>query len=122
MHPLRAAEAYLKTGMTFAHLDKLARSLSDTAWAKRMAAAKTKLLRACKIESPFSIFPARLATMIQNLRASKPAASGRHGCRFAASRSSSQRAERNIAQPPLPSVFRIILHWEQKPISASFSD
>lgn len=50
---LPEAKQYLKPGLGFAQLDKLARSMSDTAWAKRMTAAKGKLLRACKIESPF---------------------------------------------------------------------
>jgi transposase InsO family protein len=50
---LPEGERYLKPGVGFARLAKLARSMSDTAWAKRMVAAKAKLLRACKIESPF---------------------------------------------------------------------
>jgi hypothetical protein len=50
---LPEGDRYLKPGVCFAQLDKLAKSMSDTAWAKRMAAAKAKLLRACKIESPF---------------------------------------------------------------------
>ena len=50
---LPQAEQYLKPHLGFAQLDKMAKSMSDTAWAKRMGAAKTKLLRACKIESPF---------------------------------------------------------------------
>jgi len=50
---LPEAERYLKTGVSFAELDKMACRMSDTAWATRMGAAKAKLLRACKIESPF---------------------------------------------------------------------
>jgi len=50
---LPEAKQYLKPGLGFAQLDQIAKRMSDTAWAKRMAAAKSKLLRACKIESPF---------------------------------------------------------------------
>jgi hypothetical protein len=50
---LPEAKQYLKPGLCFAELDKRGNSMSDTAWAKRMAAAKSKLLRACKVESPF---------------------------------------------------------------------
>lgn len=50
---LPKAEQYLKPHLRFAQLDKIAKSMSDTAWAKRMGAAKAKLLRTCKIESPF---------------------------------------------------------------------
>jgi len=44
---------YLKPGVRAAQLEQWAHSMSDTAWARRMSAAKLKLLRACKIESPF---------------------------------------------------------------------
>lgn len=47
------ASKYLKPGISFAQLDKQAACLSDTECAKKMSAAKTKLLRACKVESPF---------------------------------------------------------------------
>ncbi len=50
---LPEAAQYLKPNLGFVQLDKIATSMSDTAWAKRMGAAKAKLLRACKIESPF---------------------------------------------------------------------
>jgi transposase InsO family protein len=50
---LPEAAQYLKPNLGFVQLDKMAKSMSDTAWAKRMGAAKAKLLRACKIESPF---------------------------------------------------------------------
>jgi transposase InsO family protein len=46
------AGAYLKAGISFAQLDKQAASLSDTECAKKMGAAKAKLLRQCKMESP----------------------------------------------------------------------
>src|ERR1035437_7685547 len=50
---LPEAEQYLKPHLGFVQLDKIAKSMSDTVWAKRMGAAKSKLLRACKTESPF---------------------------------------------------------------------
>lgn len=50
---LPEAKQYLKPGLGFGQLDKIAKRMSDTAWAKRMAVAKSKLLRTCKIESPF---------------------------------------------------------------------
>lgn len=50
---LPKAEQYLKSGMGFAQLDQRAKSMSDTEWARKMGAAKSKLLRSCKIESPF---------------------------------------------------------------------
>jgi transposase InsO family protein len=46
------AEKYLKPGLSFAQMDQLALKLSDTECARKMAAAKTNLLRRCKIESP----------------------------------------------------------------------
>ena len=49
---LAVADTWLKPGISFAQLDKQAASLSDTECAKRMSAAKAKLLRACKVESP----------------------------------------------------------------------
>ena len=42
----------LKEGIDLAQLDKLARALSDTEAAQKMLAAKTRLLRQCKSESP----------------------------------------------------------------------
>jgi len=50
---LPGVEECLKPGVSLAQMEKAARSMSDTAWAKRMGAAKAKLLRECKIESPF---------------------------------------------------------------------
>jgi transposase InsO family protein len=47
------AEQYLKANLAFAQLDQTASRVSDTECAKRMGAAKSKLLRSCKIESPF---------------------------------------------------------------------
>ena len=42
----------LKEGICFEPLDRIAASMSDTEFAKKMSAAKARLLRACKIESP----------------------------------------------------------------------
>jgi len=49
---LKKAEQYLKPNLSFAQLDKTAQKMSDTECARKMAAAKTQLLRRCKIESP----------------------------------------------------------------------
>jgi hypothetical protein len=49
---LPQAATYLKTGIGFPQLDAVAEAMSDTECAKKMRAAKIKLLRACKIESP----------------------------------------------------------------------
>ena len=49
---LTKAEQYLKANLAFAQLDQAASRMSDTECAKRMSAAKAKLLRSCKIESP----------------------------------------------------------------------
>lgn len=46
-------EQYLKDHLAFAQLDQTASRVSDTECAQRMGAAKSKLLRSCKIESPF---------------------------------------------------------------------
>lgn len=48
------AEKYLKPGLSLAQMDELALKLSDTECARKMAAAKTNLLRRCKIESPLA--------------------------------------------------------------------
>ena len=53
LQSLPNAAQYLKEGLRFEHLDSIAQAMSDTAWAKRMNAAKEKILRECKIESPF---------------------------------------------------------------------
>jgi transposase InsO family protein len=50
---LTKAEQYLKANLAFAQLDQAASRMSDTECAKRMGAAKSKLLQSCKIESPF---------------------------------------------------------------------
>jgi transposase InsO family protein len=49
---LPAAESYLKEGIGFQALDRLAGTMSDTEFAHRMNAAKTRLLCQVKIESP----------------------------------------------------------------------
>jgi transposase InsO family protein len=49
---LPEAEKYLKPDMNFARLDEVARKMSDTEWARKMATAKSVLLRRCKSESP----------------------------------------------------------------------
>jgi transposase InsO family protein len=54
---LPEAAGYLKEGITFQQLDRMAAKMSDTEFAHKMSAAKAKLLRAAKIESPLP--PAR---------------------------------------------------------------
>lgn len=49
---LPEAADYLKEGIGLEQLDRIAATMSDTEFAKKMSAAKAKLLRACKIESP----------------------------------------------------------------------
>jgi transposase InsO family protein len=49
---LEQSVGYLKEGIGFDRLDQLARVMSDTECAKKMTAAKVKLLRTCKSESP----------------------------------------------------------------------
>lgn len=46
------ASGYLKDGISFSLLEGLATTMSDTQFAEKMSAVKTKLLRVCKIESP----------------------------------------------------------------------
>jgi transposase InsO family protein len=48
---LQKAEQYFKPNLSFARLDRIAQKMSDTECARKMAAAKTQLLRRCKIES-----------------------------------------------------------------------
>ena len=48
---LPEAEKYLKTNMSFAHMDEVAQKMSDTEWERKMTAAKGVLLRRCKSES-----------------------------------------------------------------------
>jgi transposase InsO family protein len=47
------AQDYLKPGLDWVHLDRLALALSDTEAAQKMHRAKTALLRKVKLESPF---------------------------------------------------------------------
>jgi transposase InsO family protein len=49
---LPEASERLKPGVSFTQLDKIAKAMSDTECARKMAAAKVALLRACKIECP----------------------------------------------------------------------
>jgi hypothetical protein len=49
---LPEAAQHLKAGLRFVQLDKIARAMSDTEAARKMGAAKAKLLRQCKSESP----------------------------------------------------------------------
>jgi len=49
---LPGAAEYLKPGISMAALDRIGAAMSDTEFAKKMGAAKAKVLRACKIESP----------------------------------------------------------------------
>ena len=49
---LAGAEKYLKEKMSFARLDAAALKMSDTECARTMMAAKERLLRRCKMESP----------------------------------------------------------------------
>jgi hypothetical protein len=50
---LPEAAEYLKAGIDLKQLDRRAGTTSDTEFARKMSAAKARLLRACKIESPF---------------------------------------------------------------------
>jgi transposase InsO family protein len=54
---LPEAGQYLKPEGSFAKLDRIAKKMSDTECARKMGEAKAKLLRQCKMESPFP--PAR---------------------------------------------------------------
>jgi transposase InsO family protein len=49
---LEQAERHLKPNVSFARLDQTARQMSDTECARKMAAAKTQMLRRCKSEAP----------------------------------------------------------------------
>jgi transposase InsO family protein len=49
---LPGAANYLKPGIGMEALDRKAAEMSDTEFAKKMGAAKAKVLRTCKIESP----------------------------------------------------------------------
>ena len=50
---LPEAGQYLKQNGSFTRLDMIARKMSDTECARKMSEAKAKLLRQCKMESPF---------------------------------------------------------------------
>jgi transposase InsO family protein len=52
LQSLPQAKDYLKEGICFESLGRIAKAMSDTEFARKMSAAKAKLLRACKIESP----------------------------------------------------------------------
>ena len=49
---LEQSETFLKPGITFAQLDRVALALSDTECAQKMRRAKVELLRKVKLESP----------------------------------------------------------------------
>ena len=49
---LERAEQYLKPGLNLAELEREALQMSDTECARRMNAAKSRLLRHCKVQSP----------------------------------------------------------------------
>jgi transposase InsO family protein len=51
LQSLPGAERFLKPGVSLPELEQQALAISDTAWALRMNAAKTKLLRQCKTPS-----------------------------------------------------------------------
>jgi len=53
LRSLPEAHRYLKEGLRWEVLDRLAYLVSDTEAAQRMMRAKAELLRACKLESPF---------------------------------------------------------------------
>jgi len=49
---LERAEQYLKPGLSLAELEREAQAKSDTECARQMNAAKSRLLRQCKVQSP----------------------------------------------------------------------
>ncbi len=49
---LEGAEQYLQPGLSLAELDRQALAMSDTECARQMNAAKARLLRQCKVQSP----------------------------------------------------------------------
>ena len=49
---LERVEQYLKPGLSLAELERVARAMSDTECARQMNAAKSRLLRQCKVQSP----------------------------------------------------------------------
>jgi len=52
LQSLERAEQYLKPGLSLAELERQALAMSDTEWARRMNAAKMRLLRRCKVGCP----------------------------------------------------------------------
>ena len=50
---LPGVAAYLKPGISMDSLNRIEAAMSDTEFAKKMGAAKKKMLLACKIESPY---------------------------------------------------------------------
>jgi transposase InsO family protein len=52
LQSLEQAEQYLKPGLRMAELEREALAMSDTECARRMNAAKSRLLRQCKVQSP----------------------------------------------------------------------
>jgi hypothetical protein len=50
--PLERAEQCLKPGLSLAELEREALAMSDTECARKMNAAKSRLLRQCKVQSP----------------------------------------------------------------------
>ena len=53
---LERAEQYLKPGLSLAELERKALAMSDTDNARQMNAAKSRLLRQCKVQSPLPPF------------------------------------------------------------------
>ena len=49
---LERVEQYLKPGVSLMELEREALAMSDTAYARKMSAAKLRLLRRCKVQSP----------------------------------------------------------------------
>ena len=52
LRSLPEAGQYLKPGVSWEQLERPAKILSDTEWARQMSQAKAQLLRGCKVESP----------------------------------------------------------------------
>lgn len=52
LRSLERAEQYLKPGLSLEELGRQALAMSDTEWARQMNAAKARLLRQCKVQSP----------------------------------------------------------------------
>ena len=52
LQSLERAEQYLKPGLSWAELEREARAMSDTEYARQMNTAKARLLRQCQMRSP----------------------------------------------------------------------